>query len=549
MAVAGSLSTLQLATQVLKSDQLQLAFAWAHLENLDVLRGTHFAHDLLRDATLELTPSSIQAALSSTMLDHLEQRLHLGEIVSSSILAELAWRATDLRRETQYRLRAGQEVFQLGFIKAGIGHLERCLDLLEAQPMLLGLPDLERLYFDLVPIYRADVYNAPNLTRALNQLLGIARSRGTRQLEAIALANQADWLAQIQHNFSQARIIFDQAFLLAGQDSQVQYFIFIMRSWAENSAGNTILALKYAKQSLALSEPNLNRKFSALEAIYNFEQNLGFWEDAKLHALLAANTALDSNHMRHGRAYALTMAAYCALLLGDLSTCEQHIGLALQLLENSQWHNALGFATRVYAQLLLERDDLSLALEQALNSVRHYQGLINYFALCSSYTTLARVHLAALRPQDALKNIEAAEHALAQVSSIPTAMVVQSTLDSLRCSAQTALGQNAFHSAMRAVKARANPPQTIGALLLVPREDELSALLFGDERNIAKQELEQFLQLHPNNPRVQILHLRAEAALANPKKAMALRLEAHAKAVQLGFTMQARTILRLVPLS
>ncbi len=462
IAVAGSLATLQLATQVLQSDQLQLALAWARLEHLDVLRGNNFAHDLLRDATLDQTPNSVQSALSSTMLENLEQRLHIGEVFPSSVLAELAQRANNPRREAHYRLLAALEVYQLGFMQAGIVHLERCLDLLEQQPTWLSLADLEQLYLKLTPIYRADVYNAPNLPRALQQLLAIARTRGIRQLEAIALATQADWIAQTQQDIPKARTIFDQASELAGQDDHVKYLIFDLRSWAENSAGQTQLALEYAKQSLSLGRHDLSLKFRALEAVYMFEQNLSRWADAFGHALEAADAAIDSKQMRHGRPYALTMAAYCALLLGDLSTCEKHIGLALQLLENSQWDNALGFATRVHAQLLLERDDLSLALEQAQKSVKCYQSLVNHFALCSSYSTVARIHLAAMRPKDCLKSLEAAEQALALVSSIPTTSLMQSSLDNLRCSAQTQLGQPAFHSAMRAVKARANPPQPIG---------------------------------------------------------------------------------------
>jgi hypothetical protein len=229
-------------------------------------------------------------------------------------------------------------------------------------------------------------------------------------------------------------------------------------------------------------------------------------------------------------------------LLGDLSTCEKHIGMALQLLENSQWYNALGFATRVHAQLLLERDDLSLALEQAEQSVGAYQRLVNHFALCSSYITVARIHLAALRPKDCLKTIEAAEQALALVSSLPIISVMQSTLDNLRCSAQTQMNENAFHSAMRAIGSRVNPPQTIGALLIVPREDELQALLHGGEQQLAQTELEQFLELHTDNPRVQILHLRAKAVFeTNPKKVLQ---QAYEQALNLGFTMQARVIQR-----
>jgi DNA-binding SARP family transcriptional activator/tetratricopeptide (TPR) repeat protein len=548
VAVAGSLADVQLASQVLHLDQLQLASAWARLEAVDVLHGAHFVHDLLRSATLALTPPAVQMALSAGVLDQLEQRLHLGEHVSNTILAELALQAGHQYREAHYRLLAGLEVYQLGFIRAGIGYLERCLDILEHKPLLLSDSDLELLYLKLMPIYRADVYNAPHLGRALGQLFTIARARGVRQLEGFALANQADWLAQTQGDFVQARALFEQAFELAGQDRKVQYLICDLRAWAENSAGHTQLALDYAQQGLALSDHDLSLKFRALEAVFMFEQNLSLWAEAQAHALQAATVAHDSQEMRHGRPYALTMAAYCALQLGDLNGCEKHITLALQLIENSQWDNAQGFATRVYAQLLLERDDLGLALEHALSSSKHYQRLNNHFALCSSYSTVARIHFIAGRPNECLRYLEMAEQALEQASYTPTIRAMQSTLDNLRCSVLRQLGggalqggcSGAFDSAMRAVAARANPPEAIGALLLVPREDELKTLIEGGQQQLAQDQLAQFLGLHPNNPRVQILHWRAQAAVdANPQPWLQ---QAHELALHLGFTMQARLI-------
>ena len=547
VAVAGSLATLQLATQVLLSDQLQLAATWARLEQLEVLNGSNFAHDLLRTAALALTPPAMQVALSRAALDHLEQRLHVGERSASSVLAQLAHRANDPRREAHYRLLAGLEVYQLGFVRVGIEHLERCLDLLERQPLLLSQSELVRLYLKLMPIYRADVYNAPNLAKSLGQLLSVARQRGVRQLEAMALATQADWIAQTKRDFALARTIFDQAGDLAGHDPQVGHLIADLRSWTENSAGQTQLALEYATQSLALAGDDLSLRFRSLEAVYMFEQNLSRWEIAKNHALEAAGVALDSGHMRHGRPYALKMAAHCALLLGDLRACGQHIDLALQLLEQSQWHNALGFATRVQAQLLLELGDLSVALERAEESVVHYQNLVNHFALCSSYSTVARVHLAAQRPLECLKSLVAAEQALAQSFALPSASLMQSTLDSLRCSAQTQLGQPALPSALRAIKARRNPPETVGALLLTPREDELRALLLGGQTALAQTELEQFLALHPNNPRAQLLHLRARIVMEiQPASALQLRQQATTLALELGMVMQARVIERLI---
>lgn len=541
VAVAGSLATLQLATQVLGSDQLELAATWARLEDLEVLAGSSFAHDLLCDAALASTPATIQAALAGAMLGHLEQRLHLGERFPSSVLAQLAQRSSDPRREAHYRLLTALEVYQLGSMRVGIGHLERCLELLEVQPLLPSLGDLELLYLKLTPIYRADVYNAPNLQNALRQLLHVARQRGVRKLEAIALATQADWLAQTKRDFKRARAVFDQAAELAGQDAQVRYLIFDLRSWAENSAGQTHLALEYAVQSLTFAGDDLSLRFRALEAVYMFEQNLSRWEPAKSHALEAANAAHDSGQMRHGRPYALTMAAYCALLLGDLKTCEQHIVLALQLLEQSQWHNALGFATRVHAQLLLERDDLSGALDRAEESVVHYQQLVNPLALCSSLSTLARVHLAAGRLPACAEGIAAAEGALAQLVDLPNANVTQSSLDNLRCSVQAGLGLDALPSAMRAIQGRIDPPEAIGALLLVPREDELRALHTAGHAALAQTELERFLHLHPSNPRAQLLHLRARMVL-EPDRLERLREQAHALALELGMVMQARVI-------
>ena len=117
---------------------------------------------------------------------------------------------------------------------------------------------------------------------------------------------------------------------------------------------------------------------------------------------------------------------------------------------------------------------------------------------------------------------------------------MQSTLDNLRCSVQTQLGLDALPSAMRAMNARSDPPEAIGASLLVPREDELRALMIAGRTALAQTELEQFLGLHPSNPRAKLLHLRARM-VAEPQPER-LRRQAHALALELGMGMQARLI-------
>ncbi len=548
VAVANSQATLALATQVLQTDQLQIAQTWARLEQTDVLRGSRFAHDLLRDAALQLTPSAIQIALASGLLEALEQRLHRQELVPVAILADLAFRANDLQREANYRLQAALETYRMGFISNGIVHFERCIHLLEAQSLLFSAEQLESLYFDLLPIYRANFYTSSSMHPSLEQLLSISRVRGLRHLEAVVLANQADVLSKNQQLVA-ATTLFNSALELAKHHKRAQATIFELRAWAENSTNQTLLALENAKQTLILAQElaDSHLEFRALEAMYMFEQNLSLWFEAGQHAIQAAEVALSTDHhFRMHRPYALTMAAFCALQIGNLPSAEQQIRLALDLLENSDWHNGLGFAKRTFALVLLERDDLSQALEAALESIGHNQQIQNDFAIYSGLSCVARIHIAANRPSEALVCLEQAEEVLAKISGLHIANVAQSFLDSLRCAAKTQLNEDALHNALRAVQTRENAPNTSSWLLLAPREYEIAALWKGGQEALAKRELEKFMALHPDNPRVQILHARAKAAVLSLENQVTaagqIRQEAIAKAVELGFVMQAKVL-------
>ena len=529
VAVASTEASLALATQVLRLDQLQVAQTWARLEALDVLRGSRFTHDLLRDAALGLTPATVRHALSAAMLEVFEARLRQGEVLPMPLLAEAAANASDARREAHYRVWAALETYQLGLIRAGITHLERALELLGGQPMLVSHADLETLYFKLTPLFTADVYSTPNLSRMLEQLLALARARGVAHLEAFALALQADVLALAQHRTDQARALFAQALELVGSNQPTRFVIHERLAWCENAADNTRLALEHANRALevarALQDASL--EFRALEAVYMFEQNLGLWTEAKTHALQAANVALGGQYARIGRPYALTMVAHCALHLGELDLAERHARTALALQSDSEWHNGLGFAKRTLAAILLERDELSQALELARESVGHNETINNDLAVCSSLCLVARVHLAAHRDTEALTTLDQAEQSLSRVAHFAVANLAQSVMDSLRCAAKTRLGLPALHDALRAIHSRTDPPQTIGAWLMTAREHELTAI-WPEHPELAQTELTAFVRLHPDNPRAPLLHGRAEAAVlalqGQPRQASA-RLE------------------------
>ncbi|MDX2007766.1 MAG: AAA family ATPase [Meiothermus sp.] len=554
VAVAGAESSLTLAAQVLNTDQLRLAETWARLERLEVLRGNRFAHDLLRDAAMGLIPETLQEALSTGLLDALEGRLRRGENVAPAVLAEVALRAGDARREAHYRVQAGLETYPLGLTRIAQTHLERAILLLAAQPTLLNGPDLEALYLKLTPLIQTNLYSLPQLELRLEQLLGVARQRGSVRFETAVMALQADHAAQALHDYPKARALFAAALELAEGSGEAHAMALILErlSWFENTQAQTRLALEHARRALEFAEQqaDLALHYRSLEAVYMFEQNLGRWAEAKAHALQAANLALQSPQTRVGRPYALTMAAFCALNLGDLQTAERHARTALELLEGSEFHNGLGFSQRTLALTLLERDDLSQALELALESTEHNRQIQNPFALMSSLATVARVHLAAARPKLALKALEEAQEALAKVSSIRIAGVAQSYLDNLSCAAHKALGGNVLPLVHRALEARRDLPETSSWILLVPRQLELEALWQNGEHELAEQELANFLQLYPDNPRVQLLHLRAQAALLRLKgeeaEARELLEVAHARALELGFTMQAREIQRSV---
>jgi DNA-binding SARP family transcriptional activator len=70
-ALAGPSFTTELAEQALGTPALQLADAWAELEAADVLRGSAFAHDLVRDGMLRATPQPIAEHAHRLIARHL----------------------------------------------------------------------------------------------------------------------------------------------------------------------------------------------------------------------------------------------------------------------------------------------------------------------------------------------------------------------------------------------------------------------------------------------------------------------------------------------
>jgi tetratricopeptide (TPR) repeat protein len=530
VALAQQQANLGLVSRVLAADPLRLAEAWARLERLEVLRESALSHDLLLKAALELMPATVQEALAGSIFE-----LMRFENIPKSVLAELAQKAKKTAQEAVLRLEASLDVYRMGFINAGVLHLSRLLELLQHNSQLLSVEQLETLYFRLTRIYRADVYKTPNLEAQLAQLLQLARQHSLLALEGVALCNQADWLAQIKQDFNAARTLFDQALGLSN-DPKLRHLVFELRAWCENGAGQTRLALEYAQKNLPQTDPE--QHFTALETVFMFEQNLGHWSEALHHAQTASVVAVQAQRPNF-RAYSQTMAGFCALQLGDLGTAEREVKSALETLEKSDWDNGLAFAERTLALLLLEQDDLSAALEYAQKSLERNKKLHNLFVTCSCHTILARVHLAATRPEHALTELEAAELVLAQLTGLPVSSLMQSFIDSLRCHALTQLGQPVLPTALRALEARAKPPETTSWLILAPREFELVALVTAKKSKLAKQELEAFLALHPDNPRVQVLHLRAQAVFEP-----ALLEQAKQKALELGLRMQARTMFR-----
>lgn len=76
-ALAGPSFTTELAEQALGTPALKLADAWAELEAADVLRGSAFAHDLVRDAMLRATPQPIAEHAHRLIAQHLAD--HCGD--------------------------------------------------------------------------------------------------------------------------------------------------------------------------------------------------------------------------------------------------------------------------------------------------------------------------------------------------------------------------------------------------------------------------------------------------------------------------------------
>jgi tetratricopeptide (TPR) repeat protein len=233
--------------------------------------------------------------------------------------------------------------------------------------------------------------------------------------------------------------LFAQALELVGTNLPVKATILELLAWCENTTGNTRLALRYANELLALVVPllDLSLEYRALEAVSIFEQNLCLWAAARDHALRAAGVALQSQYARIGRPYMLTVVAHCALNLGDLEFAERHVRTALELYADSEWHNGLGFAKRTLAGILLERDDLSQALELARASTDHNEAIEQHYATFASLLLTGRIEFAAGRAQNALETLDRAEQVLARVSSLSVVTLAQGFLDAWRCNSDS----------------------------------------------------------------------------------------------------------------
>jgi tetratricopeptide (TPR) repeat protein len=261
--------------------------------------------------------------------------------------------------------------------------------------------------------------------------------------------------------------------------------------------------------------------------------------------------ANEVGHARIGRPYGLTMSAFCALQLGQLEKAHHNAQLALDLLNGSAWHNGIGFAKRTFALVLLEQHQLEQALELAIQSVIHNRSIENHFSICSSLTVCARIELAANQPEAALTHLEAAETALKPLQGKRFSALMQAFIENLRGQALFELGRSSLASTLKAVEFRlehSTLSETSSWLMLSPRETELTSLWRAGQTELAKQELNAFLTLHPDNPRVRILHLRAQAALnalecqhrlAEQRLNSSLSLS-----LELGFVLQARIATR-----
>jgi hypothetical protein len=124
--------------------------------------------------------------------------------------------------------------------------------------------------------------------------------------------------------------------------------------------------------------------------------------------------------------------------------------------------------------------------------------------------------------------------------------LAQGFLDAWRCIIKTHLGQAAINDALRSVQARANASEETVSWLLFPRETELEVLWNAGHHELATREFEAFLRVHPDNPRIQILHDRARAKMlglnGEVRAAQELLERTHEKSLELGMVMQARVI-------
>jgi DNA-binding SARP family transcriptional activator len=554
VAVAGAHASRRLAQSALGVDALALGAQWARLETLGILEGAGFAHDGARDAVLQRTPTPVRAGLGAVLLAHFESRLGRGEPVSAQTLVHFSVEARDLEREVVHRLRAGKHAYSVGALTAAAAQFERASGLLVNGPLLdVAAAVVRDLAVQLGAVYRALVYTAPNMRVELEQLMGLARERADLGLEAMVHAFVIDAEFAHSRDVTAAELGFTAALALANAarcDTALSTAQLLL-AWFENSRWNVAAALEHARVALAIalrSEEAL-LEFMALEAVYMFEQNLGAWREARGHAVRAAHVALASGHARIGRPFALTMDAFCALQLGAVAEAERTVRGALALLGDGDWHNGLGFAKRTLALALLERDALGEALEAAQTSLAHFQAIEHSFGQCSAHLTLARVHLAGGRAREALEDLERAWHLLAAQDTGRVTLLMRSHALNLRVQALAQLGAPTLTVTLEVLRLRAQdrtPTEATSWLLLCPREDELEALWQAGEHTLARGELEAFLALHPDNPRVAVLHRRARAALhALEGRGQQARVElgrALEEALELGLTMQARVI-------
>jgi DNA-binding SARP family transcriptional activator/tetratricopeptide (TPR) repeat protein len=553
VAVAQEHASLRFASSVLGTDPVSLATHWARLEALGALQSGALTSDTVRAAVEATIPDALRAAFGAAVLEHLEARVTRGELVSPLALVQFSVAALDVEREALHRLRAGNHAYSIGALEVASQQYEGALALLVAQPLLLTQAHARELYLQLGGVYRALVYTAPNMTSSLSASRGVARSRADLGLEALARAIETDAAFVTHGDALEAERGFAAALELAraARFDAATSLALVLLAWFENNRWNVSLALEHARDALetAVRAGERTLEYAALEAVYMFEQNLGLWSAAREHALRAGLVALEVGHARVGRPYALTMAAFCALNLGQAAQAESDARNALELIGESDWHNGLGFAKRTLALALLECDQATEALEHARSSAEHFAAINNTFGACSSHITVARAHFALGDVQTALNCIDQALSALEGHPNTRAATLMRAYALNLRGQVLHALGNATLEVTLEAIAARgdgAQPGEATSWLLLCPREHELEALWHAGQRDAAREELRGFLALHLDNPRVRVLHRRAEAALhaLEGRRAQAVRaLEtALLEAQDLGLTAQAHVI-------